>query len=141
VAAREETFKVEEQAIAAVGALAADLRRSLDKVTRPLTTSHCHPRLSTTTSARDTPLSGCLLTMYILPFHRVCILSIAGVAEDAPVGAAHGRGGRRAPGPPRAPLRAHVAGAPTPTQYTITPYYHAATLPHGASAHRVPTSH
>ena len=32
VAAREETFKVEEQAIAAVGALAADLRRSLDKV-------------------------------------------------------------------------------------------------------------
>lgn len=33
MAAREETFKVEEQAIAAVGALAADLRRSLDKVT------------------------------------------------------------------------------------------------------------
>ena len=36
VAAREETFKVEEQAIAAVGALAADLRRSLDKVTHSL---------------------------------------------------------------------------------------------------------
>ena len=51
MAAREETFRVEEQAIAAVGALAADLRRSLDKVTF-LFANHCHPRVSTTTSAK-----------------------------------------------------------------------------------------
>ena len=49
MAAREETFKVEEQAIAAVGALAADLRRSLDKVRSlilcPTTAIPAHPLL------------------------------------------------------------------------------------------------
>ena len=76
----------------------------------------------------------------------------AGLAEDAPVGAAHGRGGRRAPGPPRAPLRAHVAGAPAPTHahhHTILPCCHAAfgasaptlspTTVHSPPPHRLPS--
>ena len=70
-AAREETHKVEEEAIAAVGALSADLRRSLDKV-RPLLSSPLCIRRNTlkhtTTLLQKAPFSVTCFTTPILHF-------------------------------------------------------------------------